>query len=92
MEFKKIIALFLTLAVLFSFSACKNGENAEEPVATTAAAEEVTTEAEEITQAAAKPSDNETQASSEETTAVTDDPSLWNTEQIVEFYKNIIKN
>ncbi|MBR4857729.1 MAG: hypothetical protein IKU08_00950 [Clostridia bacterium] len=88
MNFKKIIALFLTLAVLFSFSACKNGENAEEPVATTAAAEEVTTEAEEITQAAAKPSDNETQASSEETTAVTDDPSLWNTEQIVEFYKN----
>ena len=90
MEFKKFIALFLTLAVLFSFSACKNGENAEEPVSTTAAAEDETTlnEAEEITQAAAKPSDDETRASSEETTAVTDDPSLWNTEQIVEFYKN----
>lgn len=91
MKLKKITALILTLAVVFSLSACRNDKNAEESVSTTAAEEVLTTESEEIIQAETTLLADEMQVSSPETTAASDDPSLWNAEQIVEFYKNAAK-
>ncbi|MEE1139499.1 MAG: hypothetical protein U0M02_13560 [Acutalibacteraceae bacterium] len=90
MSFKKIIVLFLAFAVIFLLSACKNDENTKES-ATTASAEVITTVAEKTVQDEITSPADETQISLPETTAVSDDPSMWNTEYIVDFYKNAAK-
>lgn len=91
MDFKKITALILALTVIFSLSACQKDENIEEPESTTVTEEVSTTEVEEIIQAETTIFADSTQVFSEETTAVTDDPSLWTAEQVVEFYKSAAK-
>ena len=90
MRFKKIVVLFLAFAVIFSLSACKNDENTKES-ATTVSAEVITTVAEKTVQDEITSPADETQISLPETTAVSDDPSMWNTEYIVDFYKNAAK-
>ena len=90
MSLKKIIVLFLAFAVIFSLSACKNDENTKES-ATTVSAEVITTVAEKTVQDEITSPADETQISLPETTAVSDDPSMWNTEYIVDFYKNAAK-
>ena len=90
MSFKKIVVLFLAFAVIFSLSACKNDENTKES-ATTVSAEVITTVAEKTVQDEITSPADETQISLPETTAVSDDPSMWNTEYIVDFYKNAAK-
>lgn len=87
----KVTALLLVLVLVFSFSACKKDENIEKPVSTTAVSETLTTENKDIIQPETTLSSAETQIPSAETTAVADDPSVWNSEQIVEFYRNAAK-
>lgn len=91
MSLKKIIVLFLAFAVIFSLSACKNDENTKESVSTTVADKVITTIGEEVIQAETTLLTDETQISLPETTTVSDDPSMWNTEYIVDFYKNAAK-
>lgn len=91
MNLRKITALLLVLAVLFSISACKKYEHVKDSESTTAAEDVFTTEVEETIQAETTIPAETTQSISEEALATADDPSLWNAEQIVEFYKSAAK-
>lgn len=98
---KKLAAILIVFAMLFSFAACKdNGENEgmTNPYATDSNGETVTDEQgenitvinEESTTEAASDAEDTTDAT--EVTMPSDDPSTWTKEQIVEYYKNAAIN
>ena len=93
---KKLAAILIVFAMLFSFAACKdNGENEgmTNPYATDANGETVTDEQGENITVINEESTTEAVSETEDATAVTEitmpseDPSTWTKEQIVEYYK-----
>lgn len=98
---KKLAAILIVFAMLFSFAACKdNGENEgmTNPYATDANGETVTDEQGENITVTGNESTTEAASDAEDTTDATevtmpsDDPSTWTKEQIVEYYKNAAIN
>ncbi|MEE1138158.1 MAG: hypothetical protein U0M02_06740 [Acutalibacteraceae bacterium] len=98
---KKLAAILIVFAMLFSFAACKdNGENEgmTNPYATDANGETVTDEQGENITVINEESTTEAVSETEDATAVTEitmpseDPSTWTKEQIVEYYKSAAIN
>lgn len=90
---KKLIAILLAFSMLFAFAACKDNTSDETVTTTSSTVEIVETTSQPEETSAVVPSEN-TDVTEESTTAaetttvpVSDDPSEWTNEEIIEFYK-----
>lgn len=88
---KKIFAVLMSLAILISFASCDAKED-ETPETTTENAEITETQPEKTPDITEVPGENTTDNTADtsdvsETSALSDDPSQWSKEEIIEFYK-----